>query len=105
MEPELSLLIGVLHGLAGAVLVAGIYMAVEYRLQTGILFAGAFAIGVLAVDFTLGPMVFDFTYPELRAAVWSAALGSVAGAAIVVTLYEPELDRSSNDLDINDIEQ
>jgi succinate dehydrogenase/fumarate reductase cytochrome b subunit len=104
MQPHIPLLIAVLHGLAGAALVAGIYTAVEYRLQSGVLFAAAFAVGVLAVDFTVGPILFDLTYPELKAAIWSAVLGTVAGAAIVVTLYEPELDNSSKDLDINDIE-
>jgi len=105
MELQVKLLIAALHGLAGILLVAGTYRAVEYRLQTGVLFGTMFALAVLAVDFTVGPMLFDFTLSEVKTGIWSAVIGAVIGVSAMVTLVEPELDSDSTTTDITNLEQ
>lgn len=104
MELETRLLIATLHAMAGAVFVAGTYKALEYRLQAGILFGLGFTLAVLATNFTVGPLLFSLTIPELEAAIWSATLGAFTGITAMVAMYEPELDSESNTTDITDID-
>jgi hypothetical protein len=105
MEPHVKLLIAVAHALAGIVLVGGLYRAIEYRLQAGILFGAALAITVLAADFTIGPILFDLTYAEQEQAAWAAAIGAVGGITLFATLFEPELESDgTTEFDVNDLE-
>jgi len=82
------------HLIIGATLVIGIYWLMEYRLQASFLF-GIVAITVLLlVESTLGEIIFDLTYPELRMFVQLAIASTLIGATVSSLTFEPNIQRS-----------